>query len=79
MNHRNTFYEWNKEKWKGYAQNCHYLKNRRAIAKDYENSKENLQIQAWSSCRKIFEGEKIKKKNMEELDLKTCLNRINKS
>ena len=81
MNNKNTYYyEWNKEKLKKYACNCYDLKNGKVKSKEYyENNKETLQEQARNGYRNLSEEEKDKKLNTEEIDIKTCLKKIQKN
>ena len=57
----------------------YYQKNRDVIlnrAKDYyENDKERLREQARDKYRNLSEEEKIKKENMEKIDISICLKR----
>ena len=49
-------------------------------AKDYyENDKERLREQARDKYRNLSEEEKIKKENMEKIDITICLKRRNKA
>ena len=60
----------------------YYQKNRDVIlnrTKDYyENDKERLRGQARDKYRNLSEEEKIKKENMEEIDITICLKKIKK-
>ena len=55
----------------------YYQRNRDVIlnrAKDYyENDKERLRVQARDKYRNLSEEEKIKKENMEKIDVTICL------
>ena len=49
-------------------------------AKDYyENDKERLREQARDKYRNLSEEEKIKKENMEKIDISICLKKRNKN
>ena len=60
----------------------YYQKNRDVIlnrTKDYyENDKERLRGQARDKYRNLSEEEKIKKENMEKIDITICLKKKNK-
>ena len=57
----------------------YYQKNRDVIlnrAKDYyENNKERLRAQARDKYKSYLKKKKIKKENMEKIDIKICLKR----
>ena len=61
----------------------YYQKNREIIlnrAKDYhENDKERLREQARNKYRNLSEEEKIKKENMERIDIIICLKKRSKN
>ena len=61
----------------------YYQKNRDFIlnrAKDsYENDKEKLRRQARDKYKNLSEEEKIKKDNMEKIDIKICLKKRKKN
>ena len=60
----------------------YYQKNRDVIlnrTKDYyESNKERLRVQARDKYRKLSEGEKIKKENIEKIDIAICLKKKKK-
>ena len=60
----------------------YYQRNRDVIlnrAKDYyENDKERLIEQARDKCRNLPEEKKMKKENMEKIDIAICLKKRNK-
>ena len=60
----------------------YYQRNRDVIlnrAKDYyENNKERLRLQARDKYRNLSEEKKIKKKNIEKIDVAICLKRRKK-
>ena len=60
----------------------YYQRNRDVIlnrAKDYyENDKERLREQARDKYRNLSEEEKIKKENMEKIDISICLKKRKK-
>ena len=60
----------------------YYQKNRDMIlnrAKDYyENDKERLRGQARDKYRNLSEEEKIKKENLQKIDITICLKKIKK-
>ena len=61
----------------------YYQKNRDVIlnrAKDYyKNDKERLKEQAIDKYKKLSEEEKIKKENMERIDIVICQKKRNKN
>ena len=61
----------------------YYQKNRDVIlnrAKDYyKNDKERLREQAIDKYKKLSEEEKIKKENMERIDIVICQKKRNKN
>ena len=65
-----------------YIDLTYYQKNRDVIlnrTKDYyENDKERLRGQARDKYRNLSEEEKIKKENMEKIDITICLKKIKK-
>ena len=64
------------------GETTYYQKNRAVIlnrAKDYyENDKERLREQARDKYRNLSEEEKIKKENMEKIDISICLKKRKK-
>ena len=60
----------------------YYQRNREVIlnrAKDYqENDKQRLREQARDKYRNLSEEEKIKKENMEKIDISICLKKRKK-
>ena len=60
----------------------YYQKNREVIlnrAKDYyENNKERLRVQARDKYRNLSEEKKIKKENIEKLNILICLKKQKK-
>ena len=60
----------------------YYQKNRDVIlnrTKDYyESNKERLRVQARDKYRKLSEEEKIKKENIEKIDIAICLKKKKK-
>ena len=59
----------------------YYQRNRDVIlnrAKDYENDKERLREQARDKYRNLSEEKKIKKENMEKIDISICLKKRKK-
>ena len=60
----------------------YYQKNRDVIlnrTKDYyESNKERLRVQARDKYRKLSEEEKIKKENIENIDIAICLKKKKK-
>ena len=59
-----------------YQRNQHMILNR---AKDYyENDKERLREQARDKYRNLSEEKKIKKENMEKIDISICLKKRKK-
>ena len=60
----------------------YYQRNRDVIlnrAKDYyENDKERLRVQTRDKYRNYLKKQKIKKRNMEKIDIAICLKKRNK-
>ena len=60
-----------------YQRNKELIRNK---TKDYyENNKKRLREQARNKYKNLFEEEKLKKENMEEIDTIICLKKKNKN
>ena len=76
MSNKKNCYEQNKEKMKEYARNRYHLSSGKIIPKTFfmEITKKSCKNK-YEIDTEIFQKKKKKKKNMEKIDIKTCLKR----